>query len=785
MRLRGLFQRFNDLSIRTKLLIAFIATAVVPLALLAVVSDRTSRASLTDAANQALLSSASQTAADIDLFVSAQLENVNNESQLVVFSQFLSAHNSGGMAADVQAESEALLFALTAVHRDDDNIGQDHLLGYSLLDGSGTILLDTHFPAGFSGPYIDQNWADRSYVRAAMNSEGPISSNLEFSPESGIPGIYFAAKIIDSSGDLLGTMLIHYRALVFQEIVEDRNDTAGEGSFGVLFDENLTHMAHGLLPSINFTIIEPLPQAELDRLIEQRELPNWTADRLVIDLPVLAENLKMARENPFFEATDEATDDLVNQVAVAPVERFNWQIAFFQPRVTFLAPAGQQTNLIVGITGVILVLTIVSALIATRFIAAPIGELTTVASEVASGNFNVTAQVRASDEIGVLATAFNDMTGQIRQSVSDLEDRVATRTRLLTASAEVSRAASSILNPEQLIAQVVQLITDEFGYYYSAIFLTDASGGWAELRDATGEAGAELLARNHRLEIGGQSMVGSAIERREARIALDVGDEPVRFNNPLLLATRSEMALPLIVGERVLGALDVQSTEPAAFGNREIETLQNMVSQVAIALENARLFQESQRSLDEISRLNNALVDEGWRDLDPGQVQALSYRNHEISVAEKPPLPDMEHAVRSRQAVQRTFDDHTSLTVPLVLRQQVIGVLNLKSRNASWDAGDFQLIEQIGAQTALALENARLLDESRQNAQREQVLGEMTGHFHETLDLQSILQTAAREMRELLNLEEVEIELLPPEPESSQNGEHDLFDLLSGTGDQS
>jgi PAS domain S-box-containing protein len=174
------------------------------------------------------------------------------------------------------------------------------------------------------------------------------------------------------------------------------------------------------------------------------------------------------------------------------------------------------------------------------------------------------------------------------------------RAEQLATAADVSRTAISATNPDELIVQAVELIRERFerstGVYYAALFLVDEDGGWARLRHATGEAGRVLLERQHKLEVGGNSMVGWATANRQPRIALDVGADPVRFANPLLPDTRSEMALPLIVGETVLGALDVQSPRQAAFSDADVAVLQTMVDQIAIALRNAQLLTATQRT---------------------------------------------------------------------------------------------------------------------------------------------------------------------------------------------
>jgi GAF domain-containing protein len=191
------------------------------------------------------------------------------------------------------------------------------------------------------------------------------------------------------------------------------------------------------------------------------------------------------------------------------------------------------------------------------------------------------------------------MAAQLRESVAGLEQRVAQRTweldrraTQLQAASEVSRSASSLREPQTLIRQAVNLIRDRFDYYYVGLFLLDDPGRWAALQAGTGEAGREMLAQGHKLEVGGDSMIGWCMAQSQARIALDVGEEAVRFDNPLLPETRSEMALPLICRDRVIGALTVQSVVPQAFSDQDISILQTMADQVANALENAQLLQE-------------------------------------------------------------------------------------------------------------------------------------------------------------------------------------------------
>ncbi len=194
----------------------------------------------------------------------------------------------------------------------------------------------------------------------------------------------------------------------------------------------------------------------------------------------------------------------------------------------------------------------------------------------------------------------------LRAAQAELEQRIEQRTEQLRTSAEVGRAAVSILDPDQLLREVVNLIADRFQFYFAAMFTLDESGKFAVLRAATGEAGRVLEERGHKLKVDDESMVGAAIATRKTRIALDIGQEPMRFVNPLLPQTRSEIALPLVVGDHVFGVLDVQSTQEAAFDETSAAVLQAMADQIAIALNNANSYAEAQTAVQRSSALYKA-----------------------------------------------------------------------------------------------------------------------------------------------------------------------------------
>ncbi|MDX9990999.1 MAG: GAF domain-containing protein [Anaerolineales bacterium] len=391
-----------------------------------------------------------------------------------------------------------------------------------------------------------------------------------------------------------------------------------------------------------------------------------------------------------------------------------------------------------GIIGVSL-LGLLAIGIAVNFLAvSPLNKITNFAQEITGGASASQLNLKTGDEFEQVAGALNKMAGAIAEKREDLKRQVDQRTAQLLASNEVAKVASSILDPDELISRVIQLITDNFGYYYAAIFLLSEDGRWAELKDATGAAGEALKARRHRLQVGGNSMVGAVLSAKEARIALDVGETAVRFNNPLLPNTRSEIALPLMVADNVLGALDVQSVREADFNAEDISTLQNMVSQVAVALENARLFREMNESLEELRQSNSEFVTSSWRDqLKSGKLEYISNPN---------------------LAFINENDEFKEIEIPLNLREQRIGQIALEI-SQDWDAEDQSWVESLATQVAISLENSRLLEESQQAALRERLSASIIQKVWAANNVDTIIQTAVRELARSLDASEVKIEL--------------------------
>jgi GAF domain-containing protein len=355
------------------------------------------------------------------------------------------------------------------------------------------------------------------------------------------------------------------------------------------------------------------------------------------------------------------------------------------------------------------------------------------------------------------------MADQMAQERLLLEERVSERTKVLErrlgqiyTAAEISRAISAVLDRQALLQQVVDLVKERFDLYYVGVFLLDDAEEYAVLQAGTGEPGRKMIAEGHRLKIGGTSMVGWATEHKEPRITLDVGSETVHFRNPHLPMTLSEMALPLLSGQKVLGALTIQSAQPNAFDRDDITVLKAIADTLATALENADLFRELETRLDEIRTLHAQYLIQAWSEA-PRQQQEDLFYTYEAS------------------AGKREMGDMTRLEMPVSLRGQSIGRIVLETDQEYWSEDDLVFIDTVATEAAIALENARLLEENQRRAQREHHLSQISARAQQYMDIDMVIKTAVQEVSRAIKAPKVRIRLTseenPETPEQDdQNG---------------
>ncbi len=429
-------------------------------------------------------------------------------------------------------------------------------------------------------------------------------------------------------------------------------------------------------------------------------------------------------------------------------------------------------RLFVGAIGLIVV-TFLLVMLANQMITPPLTNLTEAMQAAMDGDYTYQIEARdRHDEIGQLSAAFVDMRTHVRALLDDLESRIASRTRDISATQEVGRFAASQRNLQTLMEQVVELIVEKFpDIYHAQIFLVDDDRENALLRASTGEPGKIMLARGHRLGVGSVSVIGQVTGQGEVVVARDTGTSQVHQRNELLPLTRAELAIPLKVGNVTIGALDVQSRIRDSFGKDEIAILQTMADQVAVAIENARLYQDSVRRLEEIERINRTSTLETW------QEYLHSQRERQLS-SESGITSGNDWSGIRKQAMQQnrivvgavTPNMTVPIAVPVQLRGQTLGAVEWEIPAADLNENKLQLAQELANRLAVSLDNARLFQESQRAAERERVVNNIAARLTPQTEISDILQTAVREVGQALRAPQVSIRLHRTNGNGSGNG---------------
>ena len=346
---------------------------------------------------------------------------------------------------------------------------------------------------------------------------------------------------------------------------------------------------------------------------------------------------------------------------------------------------------------------------------------------------------------------------RVLERTSALEKRA---TQLQTVSS-VARTIAAVKELESLLPEITRLVSEQFGFYHTGIFLIDETHGYAVLQAANSEGGLLMLNRQHQLRLDETSIVGYVTSRGEPRIALDVGKDAVFFNNPDLPETRSEMALPLQAGGRIIGALDVQSTETNAFSPEDINVLTTLADQIAIAIENARLFGESRSALSDSQNTIEKYVKQAWGSF----AQQAKRTGFVFDGKQVVPLENGTRREQIKAAIKTgrlsLEKSSSTLAIPIKLRGQTIGVLDVRSKNGQrqWSQDEITMLEAAAERAALALENARLVDSAQRRAARERVIGEISAKIGAASNFDAILQTAVEELGRKIGGAEVTLEI--------------------------
>ncbi len=361
----------------------------------------------------------------------------------------------------------------------------------------------------------------------------------------------------------------------------------------------------------------------------------------------------------------------------------------------------------------------------------------------------------------------------VNRELEEVSEHSRRRAARLQAVADVGRDIVRMREPETFLSQVVQLISRYSGYYHVSIYMLEETRRYAVLRAASSEGGQRMLARSQRLAVGTGSVVGYVTATGEPRIVQDVKADALHRMNPDLPDTRSEMALPLRLGNEVVGALDLQSVEQRAFDKEDVAVLSLLADQVAIAIENARLFQQTQEALAEAEAVQRRYSWQGWqRFMRQREGWQFEYRLEGVPSGLEVELPTTEEVLLRGEAVAVSkigveVEDgvkvRSTLTVPIKVSGQVVGVIDLHEADEAreWTEHEVALAQAVADQMGQALESARLFEQTQAWAQREQLASRITGRMRAAPNVQDILRIATEELGKALGVTRSVVRLSP------------------------
>lgn len=344
---------------------------------------------------------------------------------------------------------------------------------------------------------------------------------------------------------------------------------------------------------------------------------------------------------------------------------------------------------------------------------------------------------------------------------------------LLQASSDIAQVINRELELQQLLDNTVNTIRDEFDFYHVQIFLVDERREYANLVASTGEAGKQLLARNHRLPIGSQSVIGRVSQVGTPVIAQNTGSDTVHALNELLPDTRAELAVPIIDSNLVVGALDIQSVNADAFQPNDIQALQIISNQLSVAVRNARLFEQAQQNIQEnkqllleyemnlrqVDRLNRTLTKQSWDNyLNQAYVDGVTLAGQRI-LPEAEWSDTMQAATAKQQTHMDINDEKQFVAVPIILRDQVLGAIEVEMDADANIADSIEMIQAVSQRLAVSLESARLFEETQEATLQEQQINEIVSSYETAVTIDELLQVTLERLQQALGAEKGTVRL--------------------------
>jgi len=621
------------------------------------------------------------------------------------------------------------------------NIGSSLFEGARVLTRTGQVVAQVSTTSTFI-TQVDESNAPAYRAATAALLQGQTQS-LAVSAASG--GIIELAQVINwRDGNPIGFLIVRL------------SNTRGLYTYLRLADANNPYQAYSFLTTANNVVIAP-PNALTEALefSQSVAVDQGLAGNTGVETYVVTQGDASAEYIGYFTPLRETPFALVVQTPTQ--NAYNYALGYFTIR---------------GFVVVIGMAVLIGVMVAVfnNLIVPPLNRLRRATQAMRDGDFTVdVADVQRGDEIGALAVSFVTMRDQVRGLIDDLEERVEKRSRDIAATQEISRFAVSQRDLGLLLNRVVDLIVERFpNIYHAQIFLVDNATEWAVLRASTGEPGRQLLARGHRLGVGSVSVIGQVTQQGRLVVARDTAVSQVHRRNEFLPDTRAELAIPLRIGDDVIGALDVQSRLRDAFAEDEVAILSTMADQIAVAIQNARLYEESTRRVAEVEDINRKATLRAWQDYMRDQrMQTLVEEAGSPTDLDMSPL--RQQAMRTGEVAlgQLTARNTVPIAVPIRLRGQTLGSVEWEVPAASFGEDRLELAKELANRLALSLDNARLFQESQRATERERLVNNIAAKLTTQNNINDILQTAVREVGQALRAPQVSISLRRP------NGVHE------------
>ena len=778
----SIIRRFRAFSLRTKMVITLVITVAASIGVAAFLTNRSLSANLTEGIknNQTVL--ANTLASQIGQTVNSEFDKLYELSTTKAIqdrAEAASIANAYGQdVTNIEQLNQTWRTAVSANNEEDplvagvlfDDIAPELQKFQKAFPENVNVLLTDNKGFSIASTDLSSNFyqADALWWRIAHEENQYIGQPIYYLETKLITFDIAVPVYANSNGDFVGILHTTVNFNILTSLLA--NSLLGQTGQAIVYQPTDQFIKLQATENNSYELLQGFASKDLKAF---NESGNTNMEFLLNDANVLA-------------STAPVRSPSISAEGMEAINNLNWLVIVLQEKSEALKPVETQTQNILLWTLAIVLVAAFAAFGLAQTLSGPIIRLNAVAEKVTAGDLSVQAKVEANDEIGTLAVTFNNMVTQLRSLVGSLEQRVEERTTELAESAQqlqkraaqfetiaqLARTINTIQDSETLLHKITQLVSVSFGFYHVGLFLLDESRQYAVLSAANSEGGERMLARKHRLKVGSQGIVGYVTSSGSPRIALDTGTDAVFFNNPDLPATRSEMALPLRTGKTIVGALDVQSTESNAFAEEDVEVLSILADVISVAIENARLFEESQKVLTEAQAVFSESTQEAWRKLTTNR-ETIGYELYGASIRPlKKPLKSVEirKALETGQvAITATGKNKKAagLAVPIKLREQVVGTININlPEDREWDSGEVDIAQALAERVGIAVENATLLEESRRRATMESMIGDISAKISASAEVERIMQVAVGELRQALGASEVSLEIGPNEAEN-------------------